>query len=90
MEYLVNCYGLKVIIQTENNMLNIKMISTDEQKLAYLLQLKCRVPQVSTLGLFHFLIYINDFSLVSKYLSSAMFADNTNLFFFSQKYKNFM
>ena len=42
------CYGLKVIFQTENNILNIDAFS--EQKFTNLLQLKCGVPQGSILG----------------------------------------
>ena len=33
------------------------------------------------LGPFRFLIYINDLSLFSKYFSSFMFVDDTNLFY---------
>ena len=53
----------------------------NKQKATNLLQLKCEVKQGSILGSLHFLIYINDLSLVSKYLSSIMLADDTNLFY---------
>ena len=53
----------------------------NEQKSTNLLQIKCGVPQSSILGPLLFLIYINDLSLVSKFLSPIMFADDTNLFY---------
>ena len=59
-----------------------------EQKSTDLLQLKCGMPQGSILAT-PFLIYINDLSLVSKYLSSILFADDTNLFY-SQKNTNML
>ena len=81
MEYAVKiCYGLKVIFQNKNNIFNTEMISTSRN-----LQLYCNytvgVPRGSILGAYIFLIYIHDLFLVSKYLSSIMFADDTNLFY---------
>ena len=46
------------------------------------------MPQGSILAT-PFLIYINDLSFVSKYLSSILFADDTNLFY-SQKNTNML
>ena len=53
----------------------------NEQKTTNLLRIKCGVPQGSTFGKLLFLIYINYLSLVSKFLTPFMFADDTNLFY---------
>ena len=52
-----------------------------EQKATNLLQIKCGVPQCSIFGPLLFLIHLKDLSLVSKFLSPIMFADDTNLFY---------
>ena len=48
----------------------------------------CRVPQGSILGPLLFLIFVNDLNTVRKYVDPIMFADDTNLILFSQKYQN--
>ena len=53
----------------------------NEQKSTKLLKIKCGVSQGSILGRLLFLVYINDLSLASKFLSPIMFADDTNLFY---------
>ena len=62
----------------------------NEQKSTNLLQIKCGVPQGSFIGLLFFLIYINDLSLVCKFLSPIMFVDDTNLFYSHNNIKNFV
>ena len=49
----------------------------NKQKSTNLREIRCGVPQGSIL----FLIYINDLSLVSKFLSPIKFSDATNLFY---------
>ena len=46
-----------------------------------MLTMTCGVPQGSTLGLFLFLIYINDMPNCSDKLSFRIFADDTNVFY---------
>ena len=70
-------YGLNVIFQIENNLLNIKIYRFTANKMLGAAKLHSWTT--------HFLICINDFCLVFKYLSSIMFADGTNLFY---SYKN--
>ena len=45
------------------------------------LNISCRVPQSSVLGLPLFLIHINDLPNVNKHLRFYLFADDTNLYF---------
>ena len=48
------------------------------------LDITCGVPQRSVLGPLFFLLYINDFPNVSKHLKFYFFADDTNLYYYSE------
>ena len=43
-------------------------------------RIKCGVPKGSILGPLLFLLYVNDLASVSEFLTSALFADDTNMF----------
>ena len=45
------------------------------------------MPEESILGSLLFIIYVNDLCNVSKIFEPIIFADDTNLFFFTQKHK---
>ena len=73
------CYGLSYLSNTKQY-LEYKD-NFNEQKSTNLLQIKCRVWQGFILGPLLFLIYINDLSFVSKFLSLIIFADDTSVFY---------
>ena len=50
------------------------------------LEITCRMPQGSVLGLLLFLIYINDLPLVSEKLTFLLFSDDTNIYYDSSDF----
>ena len=67
--------GLKVTFLTKKHYIEVEGIKTSN------LNIKCGVPQASTLGPLLFLIYVNDLHKRSVVLETIMFPDDTNLFF---------
>ena len=83
-----NLLWLKSYLSNRKQYLEYKY-DFNEQKPTNLLQIKCGVPQGSIFSPIFFLICVNDLhnlhnlhkSLVSKFFSPIIFADDTNLFY---------
>ena len=82
VNYLNFVFRLEVETQSKHRILNsvFQFIKNTKWHFGYtdVETITCRLPHGSILGPLLFLIFVNDFHKVTKYLDPIMFADNAN------------